>query len=332
MMVCNAYKKDFAIPEKPLPNIETSSRPVFTSYAWRDEIFRTQIENFLTNSANIYPDIDLWWKKKVIPGLQRGDRFCEVALVGNNIAGLSIGKFGSSSSKLCTLQVSENYNSMGIGHTLLNTALNRLISFGSKRVHYTISEEIYEKCGGFFESYNFFLNSWEKNRYVKGNDEMVFSSKSHILSKLLPYIADEQRLKSLLLISVKPEYATKIEQGEKLVEFRRKFATCSESMHAFFYVSSPTKEIRFSACIDKVIKDQPTCLWETYGNVSGIDKERFSEYFSTINAGYALPLSQVGMLSNPISLSELRSYEPSFTPPQSYCWLRKNGNSNQGDY
>src|ERR1044072_9226359 len=102
-------------------------------------------------------------------------------------------------------------------------------------------------------------------------------------------------------------------------------------MHAFFYVSSPTKEISFSACIDKVIKNQPKSLWEAYGNVSGIDKERFSEYFSPINAGYALPLSQVGMLSNPISLSELRSNEPSFPPSQSYCWLRKNGNSDQRD-
>jgi hypothetical protein len=119
---------------------------------------------------------------------------------------------------------------------LLHKTLLKLSS-NCKHIHYTISEEVQNQYGDFFSSYGFSFLTWKKNYYVRGMDELVFSAPSNMYTKKLT--ANES---IFILFSIKPEYARLIEQGEKLVEFRRRFTPHINSAKGLFYVSHPAPE------------------------------------------------------------------------------------------
>lgn len=277
----------------------------------------SQIKEFLFESSTIYPSIGSWWDKRVVPGLKNKERVCHTIIINGEIAALSIIKLARSSSKLCTFRVQNKYRGIGIGQFLLDKTLSKLSR--SKQIHYTISEEVQNQYGDFFSSCGFSLLAWKKNYYVKGMDELVFSNSPNIFAKKM-----RTDTKKLILFSIKPEYAGLIEQGEKFVEFRRRFSPHINSAKALFYVSHPVREIRFMADIYNIVRLEPTKLWEQFSNSAGVNFEGFNDYFKGTAKGSALILNNVRPLPRPLSLDHLRLKLQSFQPPQSYRVVEAN--------
>ena len=190
----------------------------------RDQLC-VRIADFLTESIHLYPNIAEWWQRKILPGLESGERVCRVATVGDRVNALAIGKRSEKSAKLCTLRVRQDARRLGIGQRLLHETLADLLREGCQRVYYTISEQVLGECGRFFTPYDFTLASWEKGRYVNGMDELVFHAEARRLVRTLRKRARRAyREEDAVVLSVKPKYARMIEQGCKMVEFRRRFS------------------------------------------------------------------------------------------------------------
>lgn len=147
-----------------------------SSNAYIEEFLYPKIKDFLLQSSSIYLNIGNWWEKTVVPGLRTGERICNYVIENNELVALSVGKRSNKSSKLCTLKVNPEFRSQGLGHDLLSKTISQLTGTGCKKVHFTISDEIKEHVGNFFENCGFNLISWKYNRYSTGHEEMVYSA------------------------------------------------------------------------------------------------------------------------------------------------------------
>ena len=154
----------------------------------------SQINDFLLESVEFYPGIDSWWGNRVIPGVKTGQRVCHVALVQGHIAAVGIGKRANASAKLCTLRVRDLYRGLGLGQLLLYQTIKDLVASDCQRVHYTISEDVFNQCGNFFSPYGFSLVSWSRERYAKGIEELVFAADSRRLLRTIPNCRSEDGL------------------------------------------------------------------------------------------------------------------------------------------
>ncbi|MBL8877033.1 MAG: hypothetical protein JNM86_14660 [Phycisphaerae bacterium] len=278
------------------------------------------VEEFLGESAALYPDIDHWWRSKVVPGLDGPSRVCRMVAVDGEIAAVAIAKYGRRSSKLCTLRVRPQFRSAGFGQSLLRSVLVSLLEAGTDKVHFTISEEIASQCGSFFEPYGFHFDDWSPGRYVRGMDELVYSAGSDqigdVLSQQIPLFGD-----NVIVLSVRPQYAAAIEDGTKQVEFRKKFSRSAANTSALIYATSPVQEFRASVSIADVIHDSPASLWARFGHLAGCTKEAFDRYFAGSTQGVALPLANVCRLPTPVSAKSQSLQAANFRPPQSFAML-----------
>ena len=123
------------------------------------------------------------------------------------------------------------------------------------------------------------------------------------------------------LISIKPNYCRMIYAGVKTVELRRR---CSPSTLAgvqlYIYETSPTCAITGVCTVGRVQGMGVLQLKLLALKDAGVGSEEFDEYFSDAPYGYALFLSAVRYLREPITLSVLRDVH-GIRPPQSYSRL-----------
>ncbi len=131
-----------------------------------------------------------------------------------------------------------------------------------------------------------------------------------------------------LLLSIRPQYASKIFDGEKRVELRKvRPRHLSQGDKVLVYVSSPTKELQGMFTVDSILEATPEDLWSQVQNTAGITKQEFDDYYSGSTKGFGIFLKIPRTLDNPISLFDLRklweNFHPPqfFHPPQSYRYL-----------
>lgn len=96
-----------------------------------------------------------------------------------------------------------------------------------------------------------------------------------------------------VVLSIREEYARLILAGRKRVEFRRRFGRGMEGMRVYFYVTEPVGEIRLTARIGEVCRDEVRALWRRFGAASGARRSMFMEYFDGLERGVALVLEDV---------------------------------------
>ncbi|MDW8850124.1 ASCH domain-containing protein [Flavobacterium sp. MMLR14_040] len=133
----------------------------------------------------------------------------------------------------------------------------------------------------------------------------------------------ENKNNSLLLISIKPQYAKKIFKGEKTIELR-KSAPLRAGINSYMliYVTSPVKELWGICKIASIIKDKPEALWEKFGEKTGIAKDEFDVYYEETNNAFGLELKEVkSLLNHTIKLEKLKKIIPGFNPPQTYRYI-----------
>ena len=128
-------------------------------------------------------------------------------------------------------------------------------------------------------------------------------------------------LRYALFLSVRPLYAARILEGRKTVELRRVRPRVSKGAVLLLYVSSPVKALKAISMVDRVTSAQPDMLWEQIAHKAGVSRDEFDEYFDDARLGFAIHLSDVQLLSHPVSLAALRKLWPGFTPPQGYQYF-----------
>ena len=121
-------------------------------------------------------------------------------------------------------------------------------------------------------------------------------------------------------MSIHPEFAQSILNGEKKVEFRK---TCfaSQVSHIVIYATSPLKKIVGYFEVQGIKVAPPKELWLCYSKVAGIEQEFFQEYYYNIDKGVAIEIGRVHNLNHFLALKYISD---SLIAPQSYTYLSKN--------
>lgn len=274
-----------------------SIKPINEKYV--DEVFN------ILSKISVYSDFLVWWKKRVYSSLLTNYTKNRVIIVSLNVTtqelmGFSIVKLDSTDPKICTLYVLPKFRRRGIGKVLLRKSISlggRYITVSSRlgaaadilgKLLISCGLELLDivSCDGFAERV---YGDWE-------------------------YSSDSRKKKDKVLISIKSEYCDKIFAGEKLVEFRRYFTSTANRL--IVYSSGREKKIVGSIDVISINKLGINEAWGKYYYVSGIEKDRFFEYFKGLDEGYAIELGNI--IKDNISPSSCFKY---FSPPQSYMYI-----------
>lgn len=119
-----------------------------------------------------------------------------------------------------------------------------------------------------------------------------------------------------ILLSINPEYSSKILNGTKKFEYRRQIAKKIVD-EIIIYSTSPEMKIVGSVKVMGVIKGTPAELWEKTEKYAGICRENYFSYFEGKETAYAYKLDDVNLFSPPKSLEDYNIK----TAPQSFIYL-----------
>jgi predicted transcriptional regulator len=124
-----------------------------------------------------------------------------------------------------------------------------------------------------------------------------------------------------VLMSIRPLYASKILEGQKTVELRRRFPELTaDRATALIYSSSPVRAVVAYARIRRVLKLPVSRIWEEHGTAACISKEEFDAYFAGLRYGFAILLESVKPLRKRVNAKDLVA-QFGIVPPQSYRYL-----------
>lgn len=120
-----------------------------------------------------------------------------------------------------------------------------------------------------------------------------------------------------VLISIKPEFASKIFDGTKKYEFRRSIFKNADIKSVVVYASSPTQKVIGEFEIERIINTDVEALWKETKEHSGITKEYFMKYFVGKEEGFAIKIKDVKRYVEPLCIKD----DFQATPPQSFMYI-----------
>lgn len=121
-----------------------------------------------------------------------------------------------------------------------------------------------------------------------------------------------------IIISIKPEFALRIIEGEKTIELRRRFPINEvKGGIAIIYASSPIQKIIGYVVISEVEKLPISLIWDAYSKQACVTKRFFNKYFKGLEEGFAIKLSKPVKLTRPFDIKQLEAIYK-FAAPQSY--------------
>lgn len=122
--------------------------------------------------------------------------------------------------------------------------------------------------------------------------------------------------KNNIIISIHPQYASKIDSGEKLYEIRTRKLNIKDGTRLWIYRTLPEACVSSTAIVETVISISPAQAWKKYSKSMCIEKKSFDSYTKDCNEIYLLKISNVIPLKKALTLTELRKKTPPFFPPQ----------------
>lgn len=134
---------------------------------------------------------------------------------------------------------------------------------------------------------------------------------------------------NILLLSIKPEYASKIFSGEKTVELRRVRTRLIQDDIVLVYVSSPTKALVGLFEVENIIQEKIELqqdiknYWNLVYEKAGISSQDFEKYYQGASFFVGIFLRNPKKFDVSVNLENLRQQIPEFTPPQSYRYLKQ---------
>ncbi|PJT18880.1 hypothetical protein CN884_22585 [Ochrobactrum sp. 30A/1000/2015] len=122
-----------------------------------------------------------------------------------------------------------------------------------------------------------------------------------------------------ILLSIKPEYAEKIFNGEKCFEFRKAIFSEPNVDTVVVYATLPVGKVIGEFKIADVHTGDPQDIWRKTQGKSGITKSFFSEYFKGRTKAYAIEVGERIVFDAPRSVREFIGRD---TPPQSFAYVK----------
>lgn len=127
-----------------------------------------------------------------------------------------------------------------------------------------------------------------------------------------------RKRKQVIMLSIKPEYSSKIKSKTKTVELRKRIPKVMPDV-ILVYESAPTKCLSYAVRVTHVHSASVPELWKQVGSVSGITKKEFYAYFGERPKGFAYGLQKILDLPKQFSREDLLSQ--GIFPPQDYCFV-----------
>ena len=124
-------------------------------------------------------------------------------------------------------------------------------------------------------------------------------------------------MQTTVLLSIKPQYADKILNGDKKFEFRRLLYKSPNVDKIVIYATSPVKKVVGEFDIAQVHSMELEDLWEQTMEYSGIEKCFYDSYFAGKEVGHAIEVKQATRYAKP---KLLKDYDITH-PPQSFIYL-----------
>ena len=287
------------------------------------------LKELLLRNSPMYPSIDRWFNEKVLPGLRSSQRIAYIGYLNDTPVVSAVVKRGESA-KFCHLRIDPTHQDQNLGELFF--ALMALeVKTSAQQVHFTLPESLWSDKQAFFESFGF--RSAIKNEvqyrlfdpelYVSASFKTVWQSVLHKLPKFFGrFGAGGHALNSEILLSLKPEHADKVLNGEKTVEIRTRFSKKWIGSYANIYASNPVMGLVGTAKICDIKVGSPNHIWKLYSSHLGCSRERFHEYTKGHEQVYAIRLDEPRRYHAPITISYAsRLVDEDLAPPQSYCML-----------
>ena len=286
----------------------------------------------VSESEDIYPGIDLWFKHKVVPGIKQGERFAYLIMnEGKAIAETIIKK--DIDTKLCSMRITPEYQNIHLGPVLFEQ-IAKSIDWYSETIHFTAPESLAFERNGLFEKLGFFIECKSKKSYRKGEEEFVFkASTKNFKQRAFELVENNSfnffnnpRSYDSMVMSIKPKYAELILNNKKSIEIRTKFSKNCEGITMFIYASKPVQCIIGEARISSVVKEKPEIIWDLYNEKIGCTQHEYNSYCKRTNKVNALVLDDIRPYANPIPWATFATtFNAPLKPPQSYQFLKPSG-------
>lgn len=119
-----------------------------------------------------------------------------------------------------------------------------------------------------------------------------------------------------ILLSIKPEYANKIFDGQKRYEYRKRIPK-KEVSKIIVYSSAPEQAVIGEIKVIKTLKMKPTLLWNSTKANAGISRSKYRKYFSGCTTAYAFVIGSFEKYPASKSLADLNIR----SAPQSFVYL-----------
>lgn len=127
----------------------------------------------------------------------------------------------------------------------------------------------------------------------------------------------------LTLISIMSYYAKQIFDGTKKFEFRKSGLKESDmNKPIFVYSAKGDKAIIGTMEVSRVHKANPAEILKITGYDKRSDGKEIKDYFMGKEYAYALEISKTKKFAKPLTLKEMRKFEPSLQLPQYYAYIK----------
>jgi hypothetical protein len=122
----------------------------------------------------IYPGIEWWLDKKVIPGLATSERTAYVGYVDEMPIMSAVVKRGTEA-KLCHLRIGEDFQDEHIGEAVFSLMVMEVRNLATE-IHFTLPERLWKAKRSFFDSFGFSAAFPALHQYRLFEDELMCSS------------------------------------------------------------------------------------------------------------------------------------------------------------
>ena len=162
------------------------------------------------------------------------------------------------------------------------------------------------------------LSDQQKTQLRLSRHSGRFGESSHMFQNFRFDLLDNS---STIVLSIKPRFSTRILEGSKTVELRRRFPmNLPNGTMAIIYATTPEQALVGIVEIESVVRMNVIEIWQNHVADACIDREEFDAYFIGQDHGFVLKLNNARPLTRWVHLSYLRD-QIGFRAPQSFCYV-----------
>lgn len=140
-----------------------------------NQLILPMLRELVVECESLYPGIEAWFDKKIVPGISDGSRVAFVSIEDGKLEGGVIVHLRNG--KVCNLCVREKFRGKGLGTRLFHKAANSVLPF-SPSLHFTSPEELAVTERDYFKDIGFEMVGTVPLNYRSGQGEVLFSGKT----------------------------------------------------------------------------------------------------------------------------------------------------------